>query len=71
MGKCMIPLLLVILTFTKPKSDKSTSYVKVDLNDYFNPEEADWNRTELSDDEWEYLRSKNVFIVIPLYRIIN
>ena len=40
---------------------KSTSYVKVDLNDYFNPEEADWNRTELSDDEWEYLRSKNVF----------
>ena len=50
---------------------KSTSYVKVDLNDYFNPEEADWNRTELSDDEWEYLRSKNVFIVIPLYRIIN
>lgn len=40
---------------------KSTSYAKVDLNDYFNPEEADWNYTELSNDEWEYLRSRNVF----------
>lgn len=40
---------------------KKTSYVKVDLNDYFNPEEADWNCTGLSDEEWEYLRSKNVF----------
>ena len=39
---------------------KSTSYVKVDLNDYFNPEEADWNATELYDEDIEYLRSKNV-----------
>lgn len=40
---------------------KKTSYVKVDLNDYFNPEEADWNCTGLNDEEWEYLNSKNVF----------
>lgn len=39
---------------------KSTSYVKVDLNDYFNPEEANWNATELYDKDIEYLRSKNV-----------
>lgn len=39
---------------------KSTSYAKVDLNDYFNPEEADWNATELYDEDIEYLRSKNV-----------
>ena len=39
---------------------KSASYVKVDLNDYFNPEEADWNATELYDEDIEYLRSKNV-----------
>lgn len=40
---------------------KNTSYAKVDLNDYFDPAEADWNYTELSDEQWEYLRSKNVF----------
>lgn len=40
---------------------KKTSYVKVDLNDYFNPEEADWNCTGLNNEEWEYLHSKNVF----------
>lgn len=40
---------------------KNTSYVKVDLNDYFNPEEADWNCTGLNDEEWEYLHNKNVF----------
>ena len=40
---------------------KKTSYVKVDLNDYFNPEEADWNCTGLNDEEWEYLHNKNVF----------
>ena len=41
---------------------KSTSYEKVDLNDYFNPEEADWNATELSDEECKYLQSKNVYL---------
>ena len=40
---------------------RKTSYVKVDLNDYFDPEEADWNYTELNDSEWEYLRNKNIF----------
>lgn len=40
---------------------KKTSYVKVDLNDYFNTEEADWNCTGLNDEEWEYLHNKNVF----------
>lgn len=40
---------------------KNTSYTKVDLNDYFDPEEADWNYTGLNDEEWEYLRSKDVF----------
>lgn len=40
---------------------KKTSYEKVDLNDYFNPEEADWNCTGLNDEEWEYLHSRKVF----------
>ena len=39
---------------------KSTSYEKVDLNDYFGPTKADWNYTELSADELEYLRNKNI-----------
>ena len=39
---------------------KNTSYVKVDLNDYFDPTEADWNYTGLSDEELKYLHSKNV-----------
>lgn len=39
---------------------KSIKFKKADLNDYFNPEEADWNATELYDDDIEYLRSKNV-----------
>ena len=39
---------------------KSIKFKKADLNDYFNPEEADWNATELYDEDIEYLRSKNV-----------
>nr|DAP15292.1 MAG TPA: hypothetical protein [Caudoviricetes sp.] len=37
---------------------KSIKFKKADLNDYFNPEEADWNATELYDEDIEYLRSK-------------
>lgn len=40
--------------------NKNASYAKVDLNDYFNPEEADWNCTGLSDEEYKYLKNKNV-----------
>lgn len=32
----------------------------VDLNDYFNPDETNWNATELYDEEIEYLRSMNI-----------
>lgn len=39
---------------------KSIEFEPADLNDYFNPEEADWNATELYDEDIEYLRSKNV-----------
>lgn len=39
---------------------KSIKFEPADLNDYFNPEEADWNATELNDKEIEYLLSKNV-----------
>ena len=45
----------------KKRVVKNTSYEKVDLNDYFNPEEADWNCTGLSDEEYKYLQSKNVY----------
>ena len=33
---------------------KSIKFKKADLNDYFNPEEADWNATELYDEDIEY-----------------
>lgn len=41
---------------------KSIEFTPADLNDYFDAEEADWNYTEISDEEIEYLRSKNVFL---------
>lgn len=33
---------------------------RVDLNDFFDDSETDWNYTELSEDEWRYLDSLGV-----------
>ena len=43
---------------------KSTSYEKVDLNDYLPPCEnvADYNCTEIGEEECKYLQSKNVYL---------
>ena len=43
---------------------KNASYAKVDLNDYLPPCEnvADYNCTEIGDEEYKYLQSKNVYL---------
>lgn len=41
---------------------ETIQFETVDLNNYFNPEEADWNATEISEEEERLLNEKGVVL---------